>query len=695
MLCCRTIRKPLLLMRAPSSPAAALSPARCIAPLLLVIAALLAPALRTTGQVVSSPGGADAAIHSHFAAAQTAQRDKDYPASEREYQAVLALAPDFAEVRMNLGLVYQLQNRLPEAMAQFRRALKIKPALTGANFFLGVDHCKLGEGARAIPYLQAAMQAEPRRSDIWLWLATAQEIAGDLPAEVLTLRRALDSQPANTDLLYLLGHSYERLGNSVVAHMDTTAHHSARNEQLLAESYAASNEWPSAVIHFQNALAVNPHQLGVHVALGEVLLRAGRVAEARPEFDAELQLDPRSLRSLVRRGEAALIQGNIDAALQDWAQSIAIDEPRAQRILGVRETRIGDSAIEQLPDATREAIQRLAGDLQSRNSPAARFALGFLATQSGNSSPQEFDAARTANPESPTAPQNAIADRCSAAGISRLLNDGRFSELAPCVQSFLGSQASADLRIQVASALLDAGEIAASFLILDALPPADRNSLEASYWRARCYERLATSAYLRLYQADPNSLRLHQLMGDLAAAKDDDAKAIEEYRAAIALNSSVPNLHYSLGHLLWKDMKVLDARVELSAELALSPHHAGALDDLGDTYLLEHQPTKALPYLLEALAANPANPDVHRDVGTAYAELHEYPKAAAQFKIALAGDHDGSVHYKLARVYQALGEKENAAREFALSSSLNRETHSKLEKQTERLAEITRPSQHP
>jgi tetratricopeptide (TPR) repeat protein len=184
-------------------------------------------------------------------------------------------------------------------------------------------------------------------------------------------------------------------------------------------------------------------------------------------------------------------------------------------------------------------------------------------------------------------------------------------------------------------------------------------------------------------------------MGDLEAARGDDGKAIEEYRAAIAIKSSLPNLHYSLGHLLWKDLKVPESRVEFEAELALNPRHPGALNDLGDTYLLEHQPDKALPYLLRALAADSTNPDIHRDVGTAYSELGDYRKAEEQFKVAVSADHDGSVHYKLARVYQALGEKENAAHQFALSSALNRESHEKLEKQTERIGEVTRSAENP
>jgi len=42
-----------------------------------------------------------------------------------------------------------------------------------------------------------------------------------------------------------------------------------------------------------------------------------------------------------------------------------------------------------------------------------------------------------------------------------------------------------------------------------------------------------------------------------------------------------------------------------------------------------------------------------------------------------------------------LGEKENAAREFALSTALNRVSHDKLEKQTERMAEVTRSNENP
>jgi tetratricopeptide (TPR) repeat protein len=657
--------------------------------LLLLFAMLAVLALRLAGQTAPLHSARDSAIESHFTAAQNAQRDKDYATAEREYQAVLALVPDFAEVHMNLGLLYQLQDRPSEAMVELRRALKIKPTLAGANFFLGVDYCKLGEGVKAISYLKAALHAEPNRPDIWLWLATAQEISGQLQAEVATLHRALELQADDADLLYLLGSTYERLGKKEVAHLEKVAPGASRSEQLLGESYAASNEWPTAVIHFENALAASPERAGLHAELGEVLLRAGKVNPAVREFDEELRRNPGNLLALVRRGEERLIQDNVDAALQDWEKATAIDVEQTEKILGLRETGFGDSALEQLPDSTREKIQKLRPALQGQDSPAAHLALAFLAEQNGNTSQAVAESSVAASAAKP----NFAGGTCTEADVKRALQREQFSKIAPCAGRVLTSRSPADFRIWVASAFLQAGQSEAALKALEGLSAADSATGEAAYWRARCYEKLATAAYLRLYRANPNSYRLHQLMGDLEAAKGDDAKAIEEYRAAVALRPSSPNLHYSLGHLLWKDLRVPEARGELEAEVALNPRHRGALNDLGDTYLLEHQPNKALPYLQRALAADSGNPDLHRDLGTAYTELGDYRKAEEQFKIAVSADHDGSVHYKLGRVYQALGEKAKAAHEFALSTALNRESHDKLEKQTQRLGEVSRSAE--
>jgi len=620
----------------------------------------------------------------HFSAAQSAQKNQDYITAELEYRAVLKLRPDFAEAYMNLGLILQLQGRTTEAMAEFRSALKRNAQLTGANFFLGVDYCQQGDGRQAIPYLRAAAATQPTRVDILSWLATAEEMTGDVSGEIATLKKALALQAGNVDLLYLLGHAYERMGKDEVVALEKAAPGSARAEQLLGESYSASGEWPSAVLRFQNALAASAGTSGVHLELGEVLLRQGKLKRAAEEFAEERKLYPNSVEALVREGEIKLVQGDLDGTLQDWERALTTDEARTEVILGIRETGFGDAAFEQFPEAQRAKLDASAAELRNHNSAAAHMALAFVAAQNGETSlaAEEADKARE------NASQLREGGSCSEAEVRRLLNEERFTAARNCARLGSKSTLRADFQIRIAVALFETGDYQGSLDALSKLPVAARSRPEAAYWRARVYEKMATAAYLRLYQLDANSYRMHQLMGDLAAARNDNGKAIEEYQAAITLKPTLPNLHYSLGHVFWKDMKVAETRAEFEAELKINPRHPGALNELGDTYLLEHQAEKAMPYLVEAVAIESHNPDFHRDLGTAYSDLHEYPKAASEYLLALPGDTDGSVHYKLARVYQAMGQKEKAAQEFALSTALNEKSHKKLEKQTERLDQI-------
>jgi tetratricopeptide (TPR) repeat protein len=616
------------------------------------------------------------------------QKSQDFAGAERDYKAALALEPRFAELHMNLGLVYQLQNRIAEAIPEFRAALEIKPGLTGANFFLGVDYCKRGEAAKAIPYLKAAAREEPESKDISFWLGRALEEEGDTQGEVKVIEKALVAHPTDADLLYELGWAHELLAKKEVAALEKGAPGSYRVEQLLGESYAASSEWPMAVLHFQNAMQSAPAAPGLHAEAGDVYLRTGNLAGAISEFDAELQRDPHSLRAIARRGEAELLSGETDAALRDLSQAADADEAQAERILGTGANDRGEPAQDAFSEETRAKAQEIVPAISSRSESGARLALKFIAAVQGEGE----GAPAGSETEAPPA-AHAEAKACTGGELEKALAEERYSTASQCLSKMGSAEVRAELRMKAAEALVVMGNDEAALSMLNAFPASAAHSPDARYWKARCEEKLGAASFLKLVQSNPDSYRFHEVMADLAEAKGDDNGAIKEYRAALAEKPNLPGLHYSLGHLLWKNLSVAEARKEFEAELAIDPNHNGALLELGDTFLLEHRPDKALPYLKNALANEPQNLDVHRDLGTAYYGLGEAQQAEQELKIALPEDHDGSIHYKLARVYVSLGEKEKAAQEFAASSAINRESHEKLERQTERLAEIEKSAQ--
>lgn len=615
---------------------------------------------------------------SYWRAAQDAQSRRDYGTAAREYREVIARTPNFPEAYQNLGLAYQLEEHWTDAMQAFLKGLALEPGLPGANLFLGVDYCQQGEGRRAIPYLTRAVREKPELPEAWSWLATAQEMQDDIPAEITTLEQGLRTHPADEDLLYLLGQAYESLGKQAVDSATAVDSRSADRDQFLAETYESNGYWSEALVHLQSALAESPDRRGVHLEIGEVLMRAGRLDNALAEIDAELKAHPLELRARVRRGEIELLQGHIDAALADWSEAASFDLARTETILGIRETGFDDPSKEQLPADLRQNLNGLRPSLDPQSGTAARLAVAFIASQSGTAAPSV--------PEVAAPDAGAQKRSCSLAAVQDWFRDDRLESVARCAAQVVTPETPLSLRVDVTAALLETSRPESALAILKAAPPSQSRAPELLYWKSRCYKKLALSAYLRLYAAAPDSYRAHQLNGDTYTAREESARAIEEYRFALSQRPHLPNLHYDVGRLLWKDYKTDEASAEFEVELKQNPRHVGALISMGTIYLYEHDPERAVAFLQKAAALSPDDTDVHQYLGTAYLQMRRYPEAVKELKPMIRHDDDGKIHYQLAKAYQALGRKDEAAAEFAASNALNEQFHSRSSQRVERLA---------
>jgi tetratricopeptide (TPR) repeat protein len=616
-----------------------------------------------------------------WAAAQQAQQQKDYATAAREYRKVVGLAPGFAEAYMNLGLVEELQNRRAEAIAAFAKAVQLKPSLAGAQFFLGVDYSKMGNARAALPHLAAAVRARSDLPDAWSWLASAYQALGQPSRQIETLQAGLRANPESIDLLYLLGQAYQQLGKNAVERIPPKDSPSTYLEELLAENYLSTGYLSVALLHLQNALQPTPDRPGLHIKMAEVFLHAGNAARAEDEVAAERRVAPASLRALVRQGEVELLLGDVLRALADWAQALDLDRARCEVMLGVRELGLGDTAQEKLPDDLRRKLSGLRADVEAHPGPAGQLALAFIAAQeSGVAAGEGAAGASAAN-----SPQ--FGSPCTAAQIRTWMGSDLLQAVAACAGAILKPSPPPDLRLDVARALYETGHVEQALAALDAMPAAPAASPEVLCWKARCYNRLALAAYLRLFAVNPDSYRAHQVLGDMDALRQEDAKAMAEYRTALAQRPTLPNLHYQIGHLAWKSYQTEVARKEFQAELDLNPRHAGALFDLGSTYLREHQPAKALTYLQQVANLDPKYPDLHDFLGIAYSQLNRYAEAEKELKLAAPGDKDGSIHYQLARVYKALGKTQEANQEFAASNQILVTTHRANEDRVHRIAE--------
>lgn len=614
----------------------------------------------------------------HFKAAETAQREKNYDRAKAEYKLTIASAPHFAPAYLNLGLIYQQQEQRSEAIGKFQRAVQLDPHLAGAQFFLGVDYCLEGEPRLALPHLEAALHQKPDLADGYTWLATAQKMNGELDAEVSTLDLGLRRYPSSIDMLYLLGRAYEMLGRRAVDRLRRSDPRSSYVAQWLGENYAHEGFPLAGLVQLQKAVATAPQRSRLHTEIGEIFLEAGNLDSALKEFNLELKFRPRSVQALARRGEAELIEGDVTHALADWEHALASDPPQVEELLGIP----GPPApASQLPP---KLVARLSASGQrlaaAGSTSAARLARAFISAQEGHAiSPLSL------RPDSPQKP----AASCDSTTVKRWLAEDRLSDVAACSGNLGGLRLSGGEQLQVARALFVHGEPRRALQTLNAEPLSSPDPSGVLYWEARCYKDLAVTTFAKLLQMAPDSYRAHELLGNVDAARDRDAEAIQEYQKALAENPSLPNLHYEIGHMLWKTFKVSEARKEFNAELTLNPRHVGALLDMGATYLYDHEPETALRYLNRAESLDPANNNVHEFAGMAYLQLGKYTRAESELLRAADSDHDGRVHYQLARVYQALGEKKQAEKEFAIASQLKLESSRKNQARTQMLNAAT------
>lgn len=246
-------------------------------------------------------------IRRHVEAGLNAKRAGDLDTAAREFERVVALAPDLAAAHVNLGAVYSDKKDYAKAIPPLRRALELAPALPGAHGMLGIALLAQGYATEAVQHL------EQGHMDDLLGVALLE--AGR-PAEALArLDRALEKRPDDPDLLYYIGQAHTQLSRQVLDRLLAQHQDSARGHQITAEMQAAAGNRNAAEREYRAALALRPELRGVHLALGELYLGAGDYEHAEREFRAESALAPGDARAAYRLGSVLLNQGNTADAL--------------------------------------------------------------------------------------------------------------------------------------------------------------------------------------------------------------------------------------------------------------------------------------------------------------------------------------------------------------------------------------------
>lgn len=248
-----------------------------------------------------------------------AQQTGHFDEAIRGYRQLLEQYPNVFEIRSNLGAALAGQGLYTDAIAEYNRALLLKPS-PQVRLNLALAYYKIGDFSTAAETLKAVhkevpadMQAVTLLSDCYLKQGQNKEVI-DL------LTPIQQAQPENPTFIYLLGTALVRDGQTAKGQLiiDKILRNgeSAECRLLMGTVKYLGADFAGAREDFEKAVNLNPNLPEAFAYYGMALLSTGDQAGARKAFERELQSDPNNFVSNLHMGVLLRQDEENDAALK-------------------------------------------------------------------------------------------------------------------------------------------------------------------------------------------------------------------------------------------------------------------------------------------------------------------------------------------------------------------------------------------
>lgn len=183
--------------------------------------------------------------------------------------------PKDAEAHFRLGFELLKQNRLDEAVREYRDGLRINPNNAEAHYKLGLTLMGQGKMEEALEEYKGCLVVDPNHAD---------------------------------------GHN--KVG-------------------LL---YGMQGKWDEAIGEYQKALRINPNHANAHYNLGQAYLNQRKLDDAVREYNEALRIKPDHAEAHNSLGCAYAEQGKIEEAVREYKEAIRIDPNNARAISNLANT---------------------------------------------------------------------------------------------------------------------------------------------------------------------------------------------------------------------------------------------------------------------------------------------------------------------------------------------------------------------
>jgi tetratricopeptide (TPR) repeat protein len=562
-------------------------------------------------------------------------KQRQFAAAKRIYDRILKQFGDRPQLHIVFGRAYRETGFLPEAIAEFKRAVALDPHFPRAHYYLGLTYLLKDGTARlndAREEFKVELAENPDEFFANYYLGVIYAIEREWDLAIKLLQKASLIQPDNPDPYFHLGQAYQSKENYVQA-IEVLRKSIALNPQLSHNDYQVTS---------------------AHYRLGQSLLKAGQTEEGQKELQLAAQMKSESFKKDEERATAYLNPASLreqdskspalTAAEGVVATPLALDE-KTRQTLNTNElyyTKVVASAHNNLGmlhaqrENFRQAVEEFA--LASNWDPKLE-GLNFNWGLASFKAEQYKNAITPLEKEVSTNGSNLAATQLLGMSYFMVGDYAKASELLSRVLASKPDEA--DLYYPLAISLGKQGK------------------------------KDEVNRVIKQMMERGDSPQLHILLGQASNEQGDTTKALEELNKALSIDRKALLAHYYLGLIYLKLGNLDRATQEFESELTLNPKDVRAKYHLAFVLLSNRKSEQGIRLMREVIQLKPDYAEAYYELGKALLQQGEIQPAVDSLEAAIKLKPEESfIRYQLGRAYLAAGRKPEAENQLEIYRKL-------------------------
>jgi tetratricopeptide (TPR) repeat protein len=246
-----------------------------------------------------------------------------------QYKKAVKLNPDSAKVHYNLGVALQDEGNTNEAIIHYKTTINLKPGYVKAHNNLGVALRQEGKNSEAISHYKMAVKLKPDHAQSHNNLGIALREEGKNSEAISHYKKAIELKPKFAQAHFNLGIALVAIGNTnkAIAHYKMAVKLKPEYYQAyynLGNSLRNEGKNSEAISHYRRAIKLKPDYAKAHYNLGVALGREGKNSEAISHYKRAIELNPEHVHAHNNLGIALRKEGKDSEAIFHYKIAIEL-----------------------------------------------------------------------------------------------------------------------------------------------------------------------------------------------------------------------------------------------------------------------------------------------------------------------------------------------------------------------------------